>query len=142
MRIAYLQEDSGELAHNDIRTIQAGLPTYYENHLNKDLLVYVARDQDTIVSCAFLLLIEKPMSPAFITGKTATVMNVYTKPSYRRRGCAKKLMTQLLQDAKELDISVVELKATEDGYPLYQSIGFEEASDRYHHMRIVLQKSD
>ncbi len=37
-----------------------------------------------------LLIVEKPMSPSFITGKTGTVLNVYTKPEYRNKGYAKK----------------------------------------------------
>ena len=56
------------------------------------------------------------MSPSFITGKIGTVLNVYTKPEYRNNGCAKKLMTMMLEDSKAEGMSVIELKATEDGY--------------------------
>ncbi|GAA6266602.1 hypothetical protein F110043I8_35870 [Ruminococcus sp. f11] len=41
----------------------------------------------------------KTMSPSFITGKIGTVLNVYTKPEYRNNGCAKKLMTMMLEDS-------------------------------------------
>lgn len=139
LRIAYLQEDLGAIAESDLHSIRAALPNYFEKHLNKDLIAYAAREGGTIVSCAFLLIVEKPMSPAFITGKTAVVMNVYTTPEYRRMGCAKKLMSLLLEEAKALDVSIVELKATEDGYPLYRSLGFEEVVAKYHPMRIVLR---
>ena len=96
--------------------MKATLPSYYEKHLNKDLMAYVARHEMDIVSCAFLLIVEKPMRPSFITGKTGTVLNVYTKPEYRNNGCAKKLMTMMLEDSKAEGMSVIELKATEDGY--------------------------
>ena len=139
LRIAYLQEDLGVIAEEDLQKLQTSLPGYYEKHLNKDLMVYVAREEDAIVSCAFLLIVEKPMSPAFITGKTATVLNVYTKEEHRRKGHAKKLMTEMLEDARAQDVSVIELKATEDGYPLYKSIGFEDAKAHYHNMKIVLK---
>ena len=33
------------------------------------LMVYIARDDEDIVACAFLLIVEKPMSPSFITEK-------------------------------------------------------------------------
>ena len=36
-------------------------------------------------------------------------------------------------------ISVIELKATEDWYPLYKSVGFEDVVAKYHNMRIVLK---
>ena len=138
LRIAYLQEDLGVIAEDDLRSIRAALPVYFEKHLNNDLMAFVAREGGTIISCAFLLIVEKPMSPAFITGKTAVVMNVYTMPEHRRKGCAKKLMALLLEDVKALDVSIVELKATEDGYPLYRSLGFEDAVAKYHSMRLVL----
>ncbi len=139
LRITYLQEDLGEITNADLELIKSSLPSYYEKHLNKDLMVYVARNEEDIVSCAFLLIVEKPMSPLFITGRTGTVLNVYTKPEYRNKGYAKKLMTMLLEDATAQGVSVIELKSTEDGYSIYKSIGFEDVVAKYHNMKIVLQ---
>ena len=139
LRISYLQEDLGVISDENLELMQATLPSYYEKHLNKDLIVYVTRDEMDIVSCAFLLIVEKPMSPSFITGKTGTVLNVYTKSEYRKRGYAKKLITMMLEDAKAEGVSVIELKATEDGYLLYKSVGFEDVVAKYHNMKIVLQ---
>ena len=137
LRLAYLQEDLGVITDKEL--IQESLPGYYEKHLNKDLMVYVARDDEDIIACAFLLIVEKPMSPSFITGKTGTVLNVYTKPEYRNKGYAKKLMTMMLEEATAQDVSVIELKSTEDGYLLYKSVGFEDVVVKYHNMKIVLQ---
>ena len=139
LRIAYLQEDLGQIADADLELISSSLPSYYEKHLNKDLMAYVARDERDIVSCAFLLIVEKPMSPSFITGKTGIVLNVYTKPEYRKKGNAKNLMTMMLEDAKTEGVSIIELKATEDGYSLYKSVGFEDVVAKYHNMKIMLQ---
>ena len=139
LRISYLQEDLGVISDENLELMQATLPSYYEKHLNKDLIVYVTRDEMDIVSCAFLLIVEKPMSPSFITGKTGTVLNVYTKPDYRKKGYAKKLITTMLEDAKAEGLSIIELKATEDGYSLYKSVGFEDVVAKYRNMKIVLQ---
>lgn len=139
LRIAYLNEDLGVISNENLELMQASLPSYYEKHLNKDLMAYVARDEMDIVSCAFLLIVEKPMSPSFFTGKTGTVLNVYTKPDYRKKGYAKKLITTMLEDAKAEGLSIIELKATEDGYSLYKSVGFEDVVVKYHNMKIVLQ---
>lgn len=139
LRIAYLNEDLGVISNENLELMQASLPSYYEKHLNKDLMAYVARDEMDIVSCAFLLIVEKPMSPSFITGKTGTVLNVYTKPDYRKKGYAKKLITTMLEDAKAEGLSIIELKATEDGYSLYKSVGFEDVVAKYHNMKIVLK---
>lgn len=40
----------------------------------------------------------------------------------------------LLQDAANMELCVVELKATEAGYSLYQSIGFKDVVSSYHQM--------
>ena len=139
LRIAYLNEDLGVISDENLELMKSTLPSYYTKHLNKELMVYVAKDGEKIVSCAFLLIVEKPMSPSFITGKTGTVLNVYTKPDYRKKGYAKKLMTMMLEDTKAEGVSIVELKATEDGYSLYKSVGFEDVVAKYHNMKIVLQ---
>ena len=102
LRIAYLQEDLGEIEAVDLELIESLLPGYYEKHLNRNLMVYVARNEKDIVSCAFLLIVEKPMSPSFITGKTGTVLNVYTKPEYRKKGYAKKLMNMMLDGNQKI----------------------------------------
>lgn len=63
-----------------------------------------------------MLVVERPMSPVFINGKTGTVLNVYTKPQCRHHGYAKKLMNMLLEDSATMELCVVELKATEQGF--------------------------
>lgn len=138
LRVAYLQEDLGEINQEDMSSLETSLPGYFEKHLDHDLDVYVAREADEIVACAFLLMVEKPMSPAFITGKTGSVLNVYTKPEHRHKGHAKQLMTMMIEDAKVSGVSVIELKATEDGYGLYNAIGFEDVTGIYRNMKIVL----
>ncbi len=92
-------------------------------------------DIEQAIACAFLLIVEKPMSPAFITGRTGTVLNVYTSPAYRHRGYAKMIMKKLLSDAVEKNLSVVELKSTDAGYHLYRSVGFTDDMSKYHFMK-------
>lgn len=135
LRLAYLQEDHGKLSEDEIGIIRRDLPDYFKRNLNQMLFCYLIRDKQEIAACAFLLVIEKPISPAFITGKTGMVLNVYTDPRYRRRGYARKIMDTLLLEAAEKNLSVVELKSTEDGYQLYKSIGFVDEVSKYHSMK-------
>jgi len=135
MRLDYLLEDNGSLNDSDAAAIKRDLPEYYRSHINNDLFIYVVREEQTIAACAFLLVTEKPMSPAFINGKTGTVLNVYTCPNYRRRGYAKLIMETLLAEAKKLQLSVVDLKSTDDGYHLYKSVGFVDDGSKYHLMK-------
>ena len=135
MRLDFLLEDNGSLNDSDVMAIKKDLPEYYKSHIDNDLYIFVVREEQTIVSCAFLLVIEKPMSPSFINGRTGTVLNVYTCPANRHRGYAKRIMETLLAKAKKLQLSVVDLKATEDGYHLYRSVGFADDCSKYHLMK-------
>lgn len=139
LRLAYIQEDLGTITDKDMSLMKTLLPAYYEKHLNKNLMIYVARKDDDIVSCAFLLIVEKPMSPAFITGKTGIVFNVYTNTAYRGKGYAKRLMKMMLEDAAKENINPIELKATDEGYKLYKSVGFEDVVSKYHTMKFEIK---
>ena len=131
MRLAYLNEDSGPLGGQEADSVRKALPGYFTAHLGRDLFAYVVREDGGIVSCAFLLVVEKPMSPSFPNGRTGTVLNVYTRQEYRRKGLAGAVMRKLTADAKEMDLSVVELKATQAGIPLYLSVGFTDSGSKY-----------
>ena len=138
LRIDFLSEDEGELSETVLSLISDQLPAYFRRHLNKDLFVFVCRDADTIAGCCFLSVSEKPANPRFINGKTGTVLNVYTKPEYRRKGVARKLMQMLLAESADLKLDYVELKASDAGYPLYRSLGFEDAVSKYRPMKYAI----
>ena len=48
---------------------------------------------------------------------------------------ARALMEAMLGDAREMGICVVELKATDDGHPLYLKVGFVDDASKYHNMK-------
>ena len=135
LRMDYLREDLGSLDEKDAGAIAENLPAYFRAHLDRDLFCYIVRDGGEIVSCAWLLVVEKPMSPAFLNGKTGTVFNVYTRPAFRRKGYAGALIAALIADAKRMDLCSVELKATDAGVPLYLSAGFAEEHSGYRRMK-------
>ncbi|MBR3018420.1 MAG: GNAT family N-acetyltransferase [Clostridia bacterium] len=138
LRIDYLLEDYGDIPSDQLSVISDRLPAYFQCHLNRDLIAFVCRDGDIFVACCFLYVSEKPPNPAFPHGKIGTVLNVYTKPAYRRRGIAGKLMKALLSEAEEMGLDFVELKATDAGYPLYRSLGFKDVSSKYHSMKYAI----
>ena len=81
LRLAYLQDDLGNICDEDLGILQDTLPAYY----------------------------------------------------------SKQLMTMMLEDAAKLGVSVIDLKATEAGYPLYKSVGFEDVIAKYHNMKLILK---
>lgn len=138
LRIKYLIEDFGEIPPEQMTAISEHLPPYFTVHLNKDLFVFVCRDGSVIAGCCFLCITEKPSSPAFITGRTGTVLNVYTEPEYRNKGIAPELMQMLLEEAVALSLDYVELKSTDAGYSLYKTLGFIDVNAKYHNMKYIL----
>lgn len=115
------------------------LPGYLKHHLQNDLIAFVAREEEgPIVSCAWLLLVSKPPSPRFPHGRTGVLFNVYTAPTHRRRGIARSVMGTLIEDAYRRQLDVLELHATEDGYPLYRVLGFSDDSTTHKAMRMML----
>lgn len=138
LRTSYLIEDYGTVPQKKLDKISEKLPDYFRRHLNKDCFVYAAKSENEIVSCCFLTVTEKPSNPSFINGVVGTVMNVYTKPEYRRKGLAGKLMKMMIEDSEKMGLDFVELKATDSGYNLYKSVGFEDAASKYHNMKIII----
>lgn len=131
LRIAYTKEDLGSISEADEKTLTEKLPEYFAEHLNKDCIAFVARDEDTIAAVALLIIIEKPCSPKFINGLVGEVLSVYTRPEYRHQGLCSNLMKLLLDCAREKGLDKVELKATDDGYPVYKKVGFADAGSEY-----------
>ena len=57
--------------------------------------------------------------------RLAWIGMVLTRPDYRRRGFAKRLMQVALERASDLEIESIKLDATADGQPLYEKLGFK-----------------
>ena len=56
--------------------------------------------------------------------RLAWIGMVLTRPEFRRRGLARRLMEHALQATNDLRIQTIKLDATEQGQPLYESLGF------------------
>ena len=63
------------------------------------------------------------------SGNKAYIMNMYTRPEYRRQGIARRMLDILINDAKEKGISFITLEATSMGRPLYENAGFVTMKD-------------
>lgn len=139
LRIGYMRETHSDLSDEVFDEIARRSEGYFQEHLNRDCIVYLALDSDNdnaAAGCVFLLLINKPASPLFITGKTGTLMNVYTLPRYRRRGIAEKLVSMAVADGRSWDLSYIELRSTQCGYPLYKKLDFSEDKSIYMNMKL------
>lgn len=140
LRMEYLTETHPELEEQTAEKIRRQIPGYFQEHLNRDIVVYLAEEDGRAAGCVFFVLINKPASPLFITGKTGTLMNVLVLPEFRRRGIGKELVKMAVEDGKRWDLSYIELRSTKCGYPLYKSTGFEEDKSIYMSMKLFLNE--
>lgn len=139
LRMEYLTETHPEMDEKMYNQIKSQIPGYFQEHLNRDIVVYLAENDGVSAGCVFFVLINKPASPLFITGKTGTLMNVLVLPEYRKQGIGKTLVNMAINDGKKWDLSYIELRSTKCGYPLYKSTGFIEDKSIYMAMKLFFK---
>ena len=135
LRIAYMIDDFGSVSEEEKAGMEKQLPGYFSRKLGTELIAFVARDQGRIVAAAYLHIIEIPANSVLLNGLFGDVLSVYTEPEYRGKGLCTKLMTNLVEYGKKIGLGRIDLKATNDGYPIYSKIGFKDTEQRYRNMR-------
>lgn len=139
LRLDFLFDHIGNLTEDQESAIRLQLASYFTKHINNDFLAILAETKNDVVSTAFFVIDERPANPIFITGKAGTLLNVFTYPKYRRMGFAKKVIERIIEEAKQIGVSSIDLLATQDGKPLYEKLGFTEPKDTA--MRLQLTSS-
>ena len=148
LRIAYMIDDFGSVTDEERAGMKKQLPDYFDRKLGTELVAFVARDEDravdetkgNIVSVAYLHIIEMPANSILLTGLFGDVLSVYTEPEYRGKGLCTQLMKNLIEYGKKRGLGRIDLLATDDGYPIYEKVGFKETEHRYRDMKLYFEK--
>lgn len=77
-------------------------------------------------------LVLRPLlpRPGYLDGGTeAYVLNVYTEPTHRRRGLARRLMEAILAWCDAHQVTRVSLHASDEGRALYVALGFASTNE-------------
>lgn len=99
---------------------------YFEDGEQTTVLAF---DKNEAVGCATMSYVRVMPTFAHPTGKRAHLMNVYTRPDYRRQGISAGLVECLIGEAKERKVTEISLDATEMGRPLYEKLGFTASTE-------------
>ena len=100
-----------------------------------EYLAWFAVDSDGAIAAGVgLWLMDWPPNMVRPGRWRGNIVNVYTRPESRRMGLARRLMETALAWCRANDISTVILHASNDGWPLYESLGFQATNE----MRLVL----
>jgi GNAT superfamily N-acetyltransferase len=77
-----------------------------------------------VVAGAGLIVFAWPPGPITMDGRCACVFNVYTLPSHRRQGLARRLIDAIHDWSRAQGIERIILNASRDGHPIYKAMGY------------------
>ena len=103
---------------------------YFRNALNTESYIgFIAFEGNAVAGTGGICLHIHPPSYGVPNGKTACLLNMYTLPGARGKGVAGKILSLLIEKAKEKDCCKIYLNASNMGKPLYQKNGFTDVEN-------------
>ncbi len=83
-----------------------------------------AEQNGTAVGCGGVCIFREMPSPDNPSGGCAYLMNIYTRSAYRGTGVGRKIVTWLVEKAREKGITKIYLESSDSARSLYQGLGF------------------
>ena len=124
-RIEVLRAANGLSADADMAEVEKQSRAYYEEALGDGThTAYLVFDGSRFVGAGGISYYRVMPTYHNPSGYKAYIMNMYTRPEYRRMGIAYRTLDLLVQDARDRGISCITLEATAMGRPLYEKYGF------------------
>lgn len=109
----------------DMSEVRRQSYVYYQNALKEDThCAYLVFDGENFAGAGGISYFQVMPTYHNPTGRKAYIMNMYTRPDYRRRGIALQTLDLLVEDAKVRGVTAISLEATDMGRPLYEKYGF------------------
>lgn len=136
MRRMFSLELGGPQPEGLEETVDENVRDYFARELNRNYFSWYATVDGEPAAMAGMVVRTQPGSPKNPTGRWGYLLLVYTKPQYRKRGLAGKLVQHLVGTAKEIGITALELHATAGGEPVYQREGFTNHNEPTYRMFI------
>ena len=90
---------------------------------------FAAAGDDAIAAGAGLWLMDWPPHMIGPGSRRGNILNVYTEPTYRRRGLARRLTETVIGWCNENAVATVILHASDEGRALYSSLGFQPTNE-------------
>jgi GNAT superfamily N-acetyltransferase len=131
----FIELRKAQLAEEGANTevdITDNLFAYYKEHLNDGTFVsWIATINDEIIATSGISFIEQPPHYGNPLGRIGIISSMYTIEAYRRKGIAKKLLSCVVNEAREYGCAVVQITSAIMGTFLYQAFGFKRYDKFY-----------
>ena len=121
LRAANLFDDSVYM--EDVR--KNTLEHYKKAFEDNSNITYLALDNNKIIACGSVSFYSVMPTYCNKSGKCAYLMNIYTKPEYRKQGIATAILDYLVKKSVEYGAEKISLEATAMGRPIYEKYGFK-----------------
>ena len=124
-RIALLRSAVGEGKTEQWEIMKQKSIEYYQKSLKDNThSAYMVYDGEVCIGTGGICFYE--ILPTYYkpTGKKAYIINMYTRPEYRKRGIATQVLNLLVRDALNQGYTYISLEATKMGQALYEKCGF------------------
>ena len=86
-------------------------------------------EQGRIVAGGGLVIAQWPGFPDESKPRRAWILNIYTDPDFRRRGIARRITQEIVEWCRADGFPSVSLHASDDGRPLYETLGFQPTNE-------------
>ena len=130
LRLEVLRAANGLEEDVDLSRTELETRRYYEACFPEDShAAWLVLDGEEVVGTGAVSFFQVMPTYHNPSGKKAYIMNMYTRPDYRRRGIAYRLLELVTSEAEMRQIDVVTLEATAAGRPLYEAFGFTAMRD-------------
>lgn len=98
---------------------------YYEEHMpdGSHFTIVATADGDEC-GCGAVCFTDEMPSPDNPSGRCAYLMNIYVRDAYRSHGVAHHIVGRLIAEALDRGCGKIYLETTDDGRPVYESLGF------------------
>jgi GNAT superfamily N-acetyltransferase len=128
---AAMFRDMGDASGEDVARIESASILFLRRMISEQrFLGWLAERQGEVVAGGGLVISQLLPRPGAVDGgEQALILNVYCEPEHRRRGLARALMEAMLEWCKRERIAKVVLHASQDGRPLYESLGFIQTNE-------------
>lgn len=137
-RLDFLHALGHTIPPGDVPKATRQLESFLCEHLDRDLFAWIALEGKTIAAAGFLQVYQVMWQPAASEGQFGRIINILTWPEFRNQGVARAIMHVLTQKAGDLKLSYIDLDASPEGQPLYESLGFSLLDAKHPPMRLTL----